>query len=77
MYVHAYQSYVWNAVVSERIRVFGADKPVPGDLIFDTDASADEDAEMAIEGADGDATAADDKAAPEADPEETGTLSIP
>lgn len=63
--------------MSERIRVFGADKPVPGDLIFDTDASADEDAEMAIEGVDGDTTAADDKVVAEADPEETGTLSIP
>lgn len=35
MYVHAYQSYVWNAIVSERIRTYGADKPIVGDLIFD------------------------------------------
>lgn len=35
MYVHAYQSYVWNAVVSERIRTYGVDKPIPGDLVFD------------------------------------------
>jgi len=35
MYIHAYQSYVWNAVVSERIRSFGSEKPVPGDVVFD------------------------------------------
>jgi len=33
MYVHAYQSYVWNSVVSRRIHEFGLD-PRPGDLAF-------------------------------------------
>ena len=35
MYIHAYQSYVWNAVVSERIGAYGAGGPVVGDLVYD------------------------------------------
>ncbi|WVO13555.1 hypothetical protein L204_101176 [Cryptococcus depauperatus] len=34
MYVHAYQSYVWNLVVSERIK-FSATEPLIGDLVFE------------------------------------------
>ena len=58
MYVHAYQSYVWNAVVSERVRTHGALKPVVGDLVFEQVAgrvkvedTADDDAEILDEDA--------------------------
>lgn len=37
MYIHAYQSYVWNAIVSERIHTYGCDKAVPGDLVFEAE----------------------------------------
>ena len=40
------------AIVSERIRLFGAEKPVAGDLVFDTDGkdkAADNDTEVVAE----------------------------
>ncbi|KAK0546739.1 multisubstrate pseudouridine synthase 7 [Tilletia horrida] len=42
MYVHAYQSYIWNKMVSERVRRFGVDKPVIGDYVFIDPQEADE-----------------------------------
>lgn len=41
MYVHAYQSYLWNSLVSERVRRFGALQCVPGDYVVEQDASLD------------------------------------
>lgn len=34
MYVHAYQSYVWNAIVSVRLKRYGSEAPVVGDLVY-------------------------------------------
>lgn len=33
--MHAYQSYVWNVIVSERVKRFGCDKPLVGDLVLE------------------------------------------
>lgn len=33
MYIHSYQSYVWNNLVSKRIEEYGL-KAVPGDLVL-------------------------------------------
>lgn len=57
MYVHAYQSYVWNAIVSERVRTYGTERPIAGDLVFDK--TPEEDVSMP-DAEDGDAPAAED-----------------
>ena len=33
MYIHAYQSYMWNVLVSRRIAKFGL-QPIVGDLVL-------------------------------------------
>ncbi|GAB4822214.1 hypothetical protein N2152v2_009260 [Parachlorella kessleri] len=34
MYLHAYQSYVWNAAASHRVSAYPHDRPVAGDLVL-------------------------------------------
>lgn len=39
MYLHAFQSYVWNHMATARVEMFGMDAPVPGDLVLASSAS--------------------------------------
>lgn len=50
MYVHAYQSYVWNAVVSERIKRYGHDAPIIGDMVYADGGEEERDAEPPTQG---------------------------
>ncbi|KAH0563898.1 pseudouridylate synthase 7 homolog [Cotesia glomerata] len=40
MYIHSYQSLVWNNMISRRIKEFGR-KPIVGDLVYASDSVAD------------------------------------
>lgn len=41
MYVHAYQSYLWNAATSERCLKYGTDRVVEGDLVLQSGETSD------------------------------------
>ncbi len=49
IYVHAYQSYIWNVAASERIRM-SPNAPIPGDLVYAEEKAIEEDAEGAYPG---------------------------
>lgn len=40
MYVHAYQSYIWNLMAAERMKL-SLDQPLEGDLVYEHDAGDD------------------------------------
>eukprot|EP00879_Flechtneria_rotunda_P004747 GHRR01005016.1.p1 GENE.GHRR01005016.1~~GHRR01005016.1.p1 ORF type:complete len:819 (+),score=345.29 GHRR01005016.1:316-2772(+) len=40
MYIHAWQSWLWNRIASERVKRYGADKVLAGDLVLLTPAAA-------------------------------------
>ncbi len=41
IYVHAYQSYIWNVIVSERVRM-SPEKAIVGDLVYGDEKASDE-----------------------------------
>jgi tRNA pseudouridine13 synthase len=75
MYVHSYQSYVWNSVVSARLNELG-ELPVPGDLVLagagNGAEGAEEEEEEGAEEAAAAATAAAGEGAGEADAKDGG-----
>ena len=50
MYVHAYQSYVWNAVAALRVTEGGHSTPIEGDLVYSATAAGAESTEKPTNG---------------------------
>jgi tRNA pseudouridine13 synthase len=75
MFVHGWQSYIWNTVLSERVRLFGCDKPVVGDLVYSAaegSGEGDEEEEILDEEDDGTTAVDPESLDPNLDDDETG-----
>lgn len=60
MYVHAYQSYAWNCLATERVRRYGVEQPVVGDYVLLQDGDGQQAGEDASDGVDAVGADADD-----------------